>query len=158
LKKIFAVFVALALLLIVSQSWSTEQKSIRFLDNPPKEPGVLKPIPTEYDGLIKTFNEYWDALTKRDYEKAYNLESAEFRSSTGLEAYKGSIGFGKDVQLVNVRALGVKKISEKEVMVTGSMILKVPPISLRQAHLKPLKDRWIKEGETWRHIRQTGKS
>ena len=156
MKKFSAVLLALALLL-VSQACSTEKKPMRVLDSPPSESAVVQPqIPAEYEDLVKTFDEYWNALIKRDYEKAYNFESTEFRKSNSLDAYKGSIG--KNVQLITVRALGVQKISEKEVMVTGFTILKIPPISLQQANLKPLKDKWVKEGESWKHVTQTKKS
>jgi hypothetical protein len=134
-------------------AWSADKQPVRVFDNPPKEPIVVKPdIPKEYEGLIKIFNEYWEARKKGDFEKAYSFEASDFRKSTGLDAYKGK--FGKDVQLVNVRALGVKKTSEKEVMVTGITILKVLSGASIIDTAKPLNDKWIQEGETWKHVRQ----
>ena len=142
----------LAIVLVVPLiAWSADKQPARVFDTPPKEPVVVKPdIPKEYEGLVKIFDEYWGARKKGDYEKAYRLEASDFRKSTGLDVYKGK--FGKDVQLINVRALGVKKTSEKEVMVTGTMILKVLSGQFIQNTAKPLNDKWIKDGDTWKHI------
>ena len=146
--SLFAVILVLPLL-----AWSADNQPGRVFDNPPKEPIVVKPdIPKEYEDLVKIFDEYWGALKKGDYDKAYSLETADFRKSTGLDAYKGK--YGKDVQLINVRALGVKKTSEKEVMVTGTMILKVLSGQSFQDTAKPFYDKWLKEGDTWKHVRE----
>lgn len=126
-------------------------KVSRLLDNPPAEKRKVTPnIPAEYGNLVKEFDRYWDALKKKDYETAYNLESAEFKKTTGFDQYKGK--FGHDVKLINVTALGVKKISEKEVIVTGSMILIANMEGPREI-LKPFSDeKWVKEGDGWRHV------
>ncbi len=129
-------------------------KPSRLLDNPPKEKLKLTPkIPAEYSDLVKVFDKYWDALKKKDYESAYNLESAEFKKTTGFDQYKGK--FGREVKVVDVTALGVKKISEKEVIVTGSMILIANMEGPREI-FKPFSDeRWVKEGDGWRHVPRT---
>lgn len=149
-KKVICPLLAIVLALPLF-AWGADKKPVRVFDSPPKEPIVVKPdIPKEYEGLIKIFDEYWDARKKGDFEKAYRFEASDFRKSTGLDAYKGK--FGKDVQLVNVRALGVKKTSEKEVMVTGTIILKVLSGPFFHDTVKPLNDKWIQEDETWKHI------
>jgi len=123
----------------------------RVFDNPPKEPRQVKPdIPKEYEGLVAVFDEYWAARKNKDYDKAYALESEEFRKTTGFEKYKA--GFGKDLTVKNVRALGVKKLNEKEVIVTGSMIYNTMVPSPSTDHYRPLNDRWGLDGSAWRHV------
>lgn len=154
----------IAVMLMPRLSFSDEQKKgtesappvvlhpSRVFDNPPKEPLQVKPnIPKEYEGLVSVFDEYWSALMKKDYDKAYALESEEFRKTTGLETYKAS--FGKDLIVKNVRALGVKKLNEKEVIVTGSMIYNATLPSPTTDHYRPLNDNWVLEGKAWRHVR-----
>jgi hypothetical protein len=138
-------------------AWGDDHKVKRVFDNPPKEPVVLKStIPAEYNDLVKVFDEYWGALIKKDFKTAYNLESADFRKTTGFDQYKGR--FGNKVVLKNVKALGLKKINEKEVIVKGSIMLEANLEGIRDMW-KPLNnDRWVKEGEEWRHVQASEKT
>ena len=135
---------------------ANEKRVVRPLDEPPKQKKITPKIGPEYSELVKAFDKYWEALKTNDYKSAYNLESAEFQKTTGFDQYKG--GFKHDVRLKNVTALGVKKISEKEVIVSGSMILKANMEGPRDIFQPFSDDRWVKEGEAWRHVPQTKKN
>lgn len=126
-------------------------KVVRSLDKHPTEMRTIKPnIPEEYKGLVVKFDKYWGAIKASDYKAAYDLESAAFQKTTGFDQYKGR--FGNSVVLINVTALGVKKISEKEVIVTGSMLLKANMAGPKDIFKALPTDRWVKEGGEWRHV------
>jgi hypothetical protein len=133
-----------------------EVKAERALDNPPKNRRELKKnIPAEYKGLVQVFDKYWGAREKKDYKGAYALESADFRKTTGFDVYK--LGFSNDAAFRHVTALGVKKISEKEVIVTGVITLIANMEGLKDIAKSFYDDRWINEGGEWRHVPQTKK-
>ena len=148
--------VSILVLGVAIPAWSNEAPG-RFLDQPPQNQGEIKPnIPAEYKDLVKSFDEYWGALKARDYDKAYLLESSAFQKTTTLSQYKGS--FKREVELKSVRALSVKKINEKEVIVKGSAIVKALIGGKVHDVLKMLNsDRWIKENAGWKHVPEAGK-
>ncbi len=145
---VLAGFVALS-----SFAYGNETDKHRAFENTPKEPAVIKPdIPAEYNDLIKVFDTYWDALKAKDFKRAYDLESSDYRKATDFGQYKGK--FGKDVILKNVRALGVTKLNEREVMVRGTVLLNVNLGERNTNSFKILKDQWVKEDNGWKHVRR----
>jgi hypothetical protein len=138
------------------QEKTQEATPRRALDNPPeKRREMKKNIPTEYKNLVEVFDKYWGALENRDYKAAYGLESADFQKTTGFDLYRTR--FSNDVIFRHVTALGVKKISEKEVIVSGTMILRANMEGPKDIAKSFYDDRWINEGGEWRHVPQTRK-
>ena len=112
----------------------------------------IKPaIPPEYKNLVKAYDEYWGAVREKEYRNAYLLESSKYRQGVSLEKYKEirkPKKGGKAVNIVSVRALNVKKINEKEVVVEGIIAYKSSFVDT----IRPVKDKWINEKDGWKHI------
>lgn len=118
-------------------------------------------IPEEYKPLIKAYDEYWQAIKDKEYSKAYKLESSEFRKNTKEHDYITGIYSTKEadlprnlkkpeIQIIAARALEVKKLNEKEVMVKGGLSFKAGMMDT----VRFFEDRWIKEDDAWRHVPQ----
>ena len=107
---------------------------------------IVANIPEKFNDLTKTFSEYWSAMKKRDYQKAYELEGSDYKKVTGFDLYKERL---KDaVEIIAVRPLEVKPINEKEVMVRASLGFKMGFIDT----LRFFDDHWVKEADGWRHL------
>ncbi len=115
---------------------------------------IVPDIPEEYKPMVKVFDKYWGAIMKGDFESAYKLESEDYKKvhAKDPDVYKNR--FGRMGKLVGVRALGVKKINEKEVIVRASVGFKAAQLDT----VRFFEDRWIKEGDTWRHFPEEKKS
>lgn len=112
----------------------------------------VKPnIPPEYDSLVKAFDNYWNAVKDKKHDVAYSLESSEYRKGISLEKYKAEKMLKpgtQEVDMVNVRALEVKKINEKEVVVEGIIVYKA---GFAQS-VRSVRDKWVNEKEGWKHV------
>lgn len=112
-----------------------------------KAPGPkIAEVPEIYNDLMKTFAEYYDAKKAGDYKKAYELESIEYRKATSFDLYNERLK--KSVDIIAVRPLEVKPISEKEVMVRASFGYKLAAIDT----VRFIQDHWVKEDNAWRHL------
>jgi hypothetical protein len=122
--------------------WSDIKKGTK-----PVEPKIAK----EYDPLIKSFGDYWKATKDKKYDVTYAMESEKFRKETSFEKYKELMKPKKGQQPMNissVRALEVKKMNEREVVVEGIIAYKAGFMD----SLRPVKDRWVNEENGWRHL------
>ncbi len=115
---------------------------------------IVPDIPEEYKPLVQVFDEYWGAIKKGDFDSAYKLESEDYRKVHAKDPEMYKERFGRSVKLLGVRALGVKKINEKEVIIRASVGYKTAQIDT----VRFFADRWIKENDTWRHLPDTKKS
>ncbi|NWF75891.1 MAG: hypothetical protein HXY53_04860 [Nitrospirae bacterium] len=114
---------------------------------------IVPEIPEEYKPLVQVFDEYWGAIKKGDYENAYKLESEDYRKVHAKDPEMYKERFGRSVKLLGIRALGVKKINEKEVIIRASVGFKTAQLDT----VRFFADRWIKENDTWRHLPDTKK-
>lgn len=114
---------------------------------------IVPEIPEEYKPLVQVFDEYWGAVKRGDYDSAYKLESEDYRKVHAKDPAVYKERFGRSVQLLGVRALGVKKINEKEVIIRASVGFKTAQLDT----VRFFADRWIKESDTWRHLPDTKK-
>jgi len=152
--------VILAVCMIPLSAWSSEGDANKDQPSPwrdIKSSANVKPIvpniPEKYKELEKVFNAYWSALKDRDFQKAYAMESSEYRKKTSLDLYTHL----KDntVTIIAVRPLEVRPITEeKEVMVRASFSFKAG--FLDTVHF--ISDRWIKETDGWKHVQEDSKS
>jgi hypothetical protein len=128
-----------------SPAWTDIKKSAK---------PIVPEIPEEYKPLVQVFDEYWGAVKEGDYDSAYKLESEDYRKvhAKDPEVYKER--FGRSVKLIGIRALGVKKINEKEVIIRASVGFKTAQLDT----VRFFADRWIKENDTWRHLPDTKKA
>jgi len=109
-------------------------------------------IPEVYNDLLKTFSDYYDALKMKDYKKAYNLESNEYKKVTSFDLYNERLK--KAVEIIAVRPLEVKPKNEKEVMVRASFGYKAGFIDT----VRFIQDQWIKEDGGWKHLHEQEKT
>lgn len=114
--------------------------------------GSVKPnIPKEYEELVKAFDAYWEAARKNKYDVAYGMESKEHLKGLSLEQYKAekkSKPGLMTVEITSVTAMQVRKLNEREVIVEAIVGYKAAMVDT----VKPLKDRWIKDNEGWKHV------
>jgi hypothetical protein len=103
-------------------------------------------IPEVYNDLMKTFAEYYDARKTGNYKKAYDLESSEYRKATSFDLYNELLK--RSPEIIAVRPLEVKPISEKEVMVRASFGYKLAAVDT----VRFIQDHWVKEDNAWRHM------
>ncbi|MCJ7484000.1 MAG: hypothetical protein MUO31_13660 [Thermodesulfovibrionales bacterium] len=103
-------------------------------------------IPEAYNDLMKTFAEYYDARKTGNYKKAYDLESSDFRKTMSFDLYNERLK--SSAEIIAVRPLEVKPISEKEVMVRASFGYKLAAIDT----VRFIQDHWVKEDNAWRHM------
>lgn len=116
-------------------------------DVPKLEPN----IPEEYSPLIAVYDKYWKFIKEGDFSSAYELESNDYKKVVSLREYRNLQKRSKvPVNIKAIRALGVEKKGEKEVIVKGTMWLKAAEIDT----LKIFNDKWVKAGEEWRHVRE----
>jgi hypothetical protein len=106
----------------------------------------ISEIPEVYNDLKKTFAEYYDARKAGDYKKAYDLESSDFRKTMSFDLYNERLK--SSAEIIAVRPLEVKPISEKEVMVRASFGYKLAAIDT----VRFFQDYWVKEDNAWRHL------
>ena len=114
-------------------------------------PEVKPNIPDDYKPLIEVYNRYWNFIKENDLENAYKLESDDYKKVVSLREYKGLQKRSKlPVNIKAVRALEVTQKGEKEVIVKGTIWLKAADIDT----LKVFYDKWVKNGDEWRHLRE----
>ena len=80
------------------------------------------------------------------------MESADYRKANPYDAEKYKSALAGNVKLSAVKALEVKKISEKEEMVQGNYYYGIEGLK----GLKPFTDRWVKEDGAWMHVPTKG--
>src|SRR4030042_2834913 len=109
-------------------------------------------IPQEYKELEKMYNQYWGFIMKKEYEKAYAMESSAYGKSNpyAKENYENMLL--KNVNMTAVTALNVKKMNEKEVVLKGNYYYKIGPLK----SVRPFSDKWIQEEALWKHVPQDG--
>jgi hypothetical protein len=110
----------------------------------PQEPR----IPDEYKDLVKAYNEYWEFFIKKDYEKAYSMESADYRKTNPYAEENYKKIFFSNAKLKAVKALEVEKVNEKEVVVKGYYYYDIGALK----SLRPFSDKWVKEDAKWMHL------
>lgn len=101
--------------------------------------------------VVKSYTEYWDAIKKKDFKKAYSLEDARYRKKVSYDLY--AYLMKKSIDIIFVEPLEVKKRNKKEVMVRG--ILRYRAGMINTARI--FDDNWVKEGDTYRHVRDIKK-
>ena len=144
----------LAVCIMPFSAWGSEGKAEDKKEVPQplwkdikKAPGPkVSEIPEKYNDLIKAFSEYYDARKIGNYKKAYDLESSEYRKTTSFDLYNERLK--SSAEMIAVRPLEVKPISEKEVMVRASFGYKVAAIDT----VRFIQDHWVKEDNAWRHL------
>jgi len=122
------------------------------------KPGIksLKPqepkIPQEYKELQKAYDQYWGFIMKKDFKKAYDMESAKYKKSHPYAKGKYEDMLPKDMKMTAVMALEVEKINKKEVVVKGNYYFALGALK----SVRPFSDKWTKEGSKWVHIPSEG--
>ena len=101
--------------------------------------------------VVKSYTEYWDAIKKGDYKKAYSLEDARYRKKVSYDLY--AYLMKKKIDIIFVEPLEVKKRNKKEVMVRGILRYRAGMINTART----FDDNWVKEGDTYRHVRDIKK-
>ena len=133
-----------------------EQEKSKVIHTP--KPGIKSVkqsepnIPEEYKGLEKTFAQYWDLVIKKEFAKAYELESSEYRKSNPYAKDKYENLLFQNVKLTAVKAFEVEKTSAKEVVVKGRYYYEMGALKF----VRLFSDNWTREGEDWKHIPTEG--
>jgi len=119
------------------------------------KPGGIKqikpPIPNisaEYKDLEKVFNQYWDFMKKKEFEKAYEMESAEYRKANPYKKETYEKMTGSNIKVQNVTALEVTKINEKEVVIKANLYF----VSGQFKSVRQFQDKWLKGDTQWVHM------
>ena len=153
---------ALITLLLLFPAYAFSNSADTASDKPKQKPishfnvKSVKPqtpnIPKEYKDLEATYKQYWDLFMKKDYEKAYKMECEEYRKANPYDAGKYTNITAKNFKLSSVKALGVEKTNEKEVVVKGNYYYQIGIVK----SVKPFTDRWAKEDGAWKHVPTEG--
>lgn len=126
--KRFTGFIIVAIFLLVpfyafcSDTGGEKEKAEKHVPKPgiknlkPQEPK----IPSEYKELQKAYDQYWGFIIKKDYEKAYDMESAVYKKSNPYAKAKYEDMLPKNIKMTGIMALEVKKTDKKEVVVKGN--------------------------------------
>ncbi len=125
--------------------WQNIKKTVK-----PEKPN----IPEEYKDLEKLYTLYWQLFREKDYERAYAMESSNFRKKN---PYKDEIYmnlFPRNVKLTSVIALEINEdnLKSEEVLVKGKYYYRFGGFK----SFKRFKDRWVKEGSEWKHMPADG--
>ena len=161
MKRNMVLIVSLLVLFVASLALCSEaeiEKEKPQKKHSPK-PGIksIKPavpqIPQEYQELEKMYNQYWGFIMKKEYEKAYAMESSAYRKSNpyAKENYENMLL--KNVKVTAVKALNVEKMNEKEVVVKGNYYYEM---GAALKSVRPFSDKWIQEEALWKHVPADG--
>jgi hypothetical protein len=160
LKHTIALIASLIFLLSVSNAFCGEAevgKEVQEKKHQPK-PGIksikqAEPnIPQEYKELEKMYNQYWGFFMKKEYEKAYAMESSAYRKSNPYPKTKYESLLPSDMKMTAVMALKVEKMNEKEVVVKGNYYYELGALK----SVRPFSDTWTKEKAVWMHVPTEG--
>lgn len=116
-----------------------------------------KPITIDKENLeknkniVKVYEEYWKAITERDFKKAYSMECMDYQKMVSYDLYVERCK--KMINIKTVEPVEVKQLSEKEVMVRGLMRYQTDVID----SIRTFEDRWVHEDGTLRHVRDKEK-
>jgi hypothetical protein len=104
------------------------------------------------DTLKQRVSERWVALTKRDFQQAYQYESPAYRAVYTLDDYRG--GFGGQVAWKRAEVTQVAIHGERaEVMVKVDYKAALPMQGAEVVDgLTHLQENWINEGGTWYRV------
>ncbi|MEW6002376.1 MAG: hypothetical protein AB1638_07000 [Nitrospirota bacterium] len=117
-----------------------------------KKEGHVKPDKENLEknkDLVTRYNEYWKAIVARDYKKAYAMESTDYQKKVGYDLYAERLK--NRINIKAVEPIEVKQLNEKEVVVRGFMRYQIEIID----SMRTFDDKWIKEGERFKHQRDT---
>jgi hypothetical protein len=109
-------------------------------------------IPQEYKELEKMYNQYWGFVMKKEYEKAYEMESSAYKKSNKYAKEKYESLLPSNVKMTAVMALNVEKTNEKEVVVKGNYYFAMGALK----SVRPFSDKWMKEKAIWKHVPTEG--
>jgi hypothetical protein len=160
LKRTIVLIVSLLILLGSSNAFSGEGAGEKDKPQPKHSPSVgmkavkqAEPnIPQEYKELEKMYNQYWGLIIKKEYEKAYTMESSAYKKSNKYAKVNYENLLAKNVKLTAVLALNVEKTNEKEVVVKGNYYYELGALK----SVRPFSDKWTKEKDVWKHIPTDG--
>ena len=152
---VVAIFLLIPLCAYCSEAGGEKEKpKVKQIPHPgiknvkPQEPR----IPDEYKDLEKAYNQYWGFFIKKDYEKAYSMESADYKKTNPYDEGKYKKIFFGNAKLKAVKALEVEKINEKEVVVKGYYYYDIGALK----SVRPFSDKWVKEEAKWMHVPSKG--
>ena len=109
-------------------------------------------IPQEYKELEKMYNQYWGFIMKKEYEKAYAMESSAHRKSIPYSKEKYESLLPNNMKMTAVMALNVEKTNEKEVVVKGNYYYEMGALK----SVRPFSDKWMQEEVVWKHLPMDG--
>ena len=160
MKRTIALIVSLLFLLGASNAFcgeaGVEQEKSQTKHSPTvgiKSVKQAEPkIPQEYKELEKMYNQYWGFMMKKEYDKAYAMESSDHRKSTpyAKEKYESSLPI--NMKMTAVMALNVEKTNEKEVVVKGNYYFEMGALK----SVRPFSDKWMQEEAVWKHVPTDG--
>lgn len=112
-----------------------------------------QPVPNEealgkHKDLIKAYQDYWQALMKKDLKAAYEMEASEFKKKVSYDLYEEK--HKKMITLLGVKPMDIKQTDGGEVVVRGVQAYRM------RANLDSARffdDVWIKEGDVYKHLK-----
>jgi hypothetical protein len=104
-------------------------------------------IPKEYKDLEKAYYSYWDHIIKKDYEKAYAMESSDYKKANPYkeDLYSGILA--RNMKLTAVLGLTLDTPDKSNAVVKGRYYYSVGAFKT----VREFKDSWIKEDAGWLH-------
>ena len=105
--------------------------------------------------IVKVYNEYWKAISEKDYKKAYSMESVDFRKKVSYDLYVEH--FKNAFIIKHVQPIKVTHHSEKEVIVRGLMRYQLILATDRMDTIRTFDDKWVREDSILVHIKEKSK-